>query len=95
MERAVVFTDDHVVGVRFQGRVVVSYPRRIWEPTREEGGVRFWSSRERTPVELFEVTSNLHTKARRINDTHGFSRPVPARVERPGNLRGRDLAGVA
>jgi hypothetical protein len=95
MERAVVFSDDHVVGVRFQGRIVVSYPWRFWEPTRVENGVRFWSSRERTPVELFKVTSKLNTVARKINDTHGFSKLLPSRVERPGNLRGRDLERVA
>jgi hypothetical protein len=95
MERAVVFSDDHVVGVRFQGRVVVSYPRRTWEPTRVEKGVRFWSSRERIPVELFEVTSKLNTVARKINDTNGFSKPPSSRVERPGHIRGRNLEAVA
>ena len=95
MERAVVFSDDHVVGVRFQGRVVVSYPRRVWQPTRIENGVRFWSSRERTPVELFVVTSQLNTVARTINDTLEFSRSLTSRVERSGKLRGRDLEAVA
>lgn len=94
MGRAVVFSSDHVVGVRFEGRVVVSYPQRIWEPTRVEGGVRFWSSRERTSVELFEVTSKLNTVARKINDTHGYSTPVPSRVERPGNVRTRDVEDI-
>ena len=95
MERAVVFSDDHVVGVRFQGRVVVSYPRRVWEPTRVESGVRFWSSRERTPAELFKVTSKLNTVARKINDTNGFSKPLSSWVERPGHIRERNLEAVA
>jgi len=95
MERAVVFADDHVVGVRYQGRVVVSCPRRIWEPTRVEDGVRFWSSRERSPIELFEVTSKLNKVAQKINNAHGSSRLLPSRVQRPGNLRGRDLENAA
>jgi hypothetical protein len=95
MGRAVVFSNDHVVGVRFEGRVVVSYPQRFWEPTGVEDGVRLWSSRERTPVELFEVTSKLNTVARKINDTHGYSTPVPSRVERPGNPRARDVETMA
>jgi hypothetical protein len=77
MGRAVVFSDDRVFGVRFEGRVVVSYPRRFWEPTREEGGVRLWSSRERTPMEVVELTSNLQAVAQKINDTRGFSVGVP------------------
>jgi hypothetical protein len=85
MGRAVVFVDDHVVGIRVHGQVVVSYPRRVWEPTRVEDGVRYWSSRERTPVELFELTSQLHTKAQRINEhtsrAHLRRREVS---ERPG-----------
>ena len=95
MERAVVFTNDHVLGVRFQGRVVVSYPQRIWEPTRDEDGVRYWSSRERTPVEVFKVTSNLNSVARKINDSHGSSKSLSSRVERPGRLRERGLEAVA
>lgn len=87
MGRAVVFSDDRVFGVRFEGRVVVSYPRRIWEPTREERGVRLWSSRERTPMEVFELTSNLQTVAHKINDIHGFSVGAPSRAERPGSAR--------
>jgi hypothetical protein len=69
MERTVVFSDDRVLGIRVGSQVVVSYPRRIWEPTRVEDGVRYWSSRERTPVELFELTTQLHTRARKINET--------------------------
>lgn len=83
MNRPVVFSDDHVLGIRVRDQVVVSYPRRIWEPTRVEDGVRYWSSRERTPVELFELTTRLHTKARKIKDTLGGSqlrrRGVPER----------------
>jgi hypothetical protein len=74
MNRPIVFSDDHVLGVRVRDQVVVSYPRRIWEPTRVEDGVRYWSSRERTPVELFELTTQLHTKARKIQDTLRKSR---------------------
>lgn len=69
MNRPIVFSDDHVLGIRVRDQVVVSYPRKIWEPTRIEDGVRYWSSRERTPVELFELTTQLHTKARKIEDT--------------------------
>jgi hypothetical protein len=74
MERAVVFSDERTLGVLFRGQIVVSYPRKIWEPTREEDGVRYWSSRERTSVELFELTYFLHSKVKRINDRH---RPAP------------------
>jgi hypothetical protein len=74
MERAVVFSDERTLGVLFRGQIIVSYPRKIWEPTREEDGVRYWSSRERTPVELFELTTQLHTKARKIQDTLRKSR---------------------
>lgn len=69
MERTVVFSDDHVLGIRVGDQVVISYPRKIWEPTRIEDGVRFWSSRERTPVELFELTTQLHTKVLKIKQT--------------------------
>jgi hypothetical protein len=69
MNRALVLSDDHVLGIRVRGQVVVSYPRRVWEPTRIQDGVRFWSSRERTKGELFELTSHLHTTARKINET--------------------------
>ena len=74
MNRPMVFSDDHVLGIRVRDQVVVSYPRKIWEPTRIEDGVRYWSSRERTPVELFELTTQLHTKARKIQDTLRKSR---------------------
>lgn len=85
MERTVVFSDDHVLGIRVRDEVVVSYPRKIWEPTRVEGGVRYWSSRERTPVELFELTTQLHTRARKINNTNGKSRVRRKEVsEKPG-----------
>ena len=77
MERTVVFSDDYVLGIRVRGQVVVSYPRRVWEPTRIEDGVRYWSSRERTRVELFELTSQLHTRAEKINRA-GKSPPGPS-----------------
>lgn len=77
MTQAVVFSDDHALGIRVRGQVVVSYPRRVWEPTRVEDGVRYWSSRERTSVELFELTSQLHTRAEKINRA-GKSPPGPS-----------------
>jgi hypothetical protein len=74
MDRPIVFSDDHVLGIRVRDQVVVSCPRKIWEPTRIEDGVRYWSSRERTPVELFELMTQLHTRARKIQDTLRRSR---------------------
>jgi hypothetical protein len=79
MGRAVVFSDENVLGIRVRGEVVVSYPRKIWEPTRVEDGTRYWSSRERTSLELFELTSQLHTKAEKINRA-GKSPPGSARA---------------
>lgn len=91
MGRAVVFSDENVLGIKVRGKVVVSYPRRIWEPTRVEDGVRYWSSRERTPVELFELTSQLHTKVVKINRA-GKSPPgsgyVSEAVQESGVLQG-------
>lgn len=68
MERAMVFVDDHVIGIRFRGQMVVTCPLRKWEPTRIEDGTQLWASRERTKGELFELTSQFHTKARKINE---------------------------
>ena len=86
MERAMVFVDDHVMGIRFRGQVVVSCPLRKWEPTRIEGGIQLWASRERTKSELFELTSQFHTKARKINEnrrpSQGRSRKTSGRPTR-------------
>ena len=50
--KAVVLVSDERIEMFLKGRLLVSYPRRLWEVSKEEGNQTLWFSRERTRNEL-------------------------------------------
>ena len=67
MNNTTICFDDQVIGIKIKGKLVLSYPRRVWEPSREINGTRYWSSRERTEEEKKLLRSLLKMKADEMN----------------------------
>jgi hypothetical protein len=63
--KAVVLVSDERIEMFLKGRLLVSYPRRLWEVSKEEGNQTLWFSRERTRNELDLLFLTLRQTIRR------------------------------
>ena len=59
MKKAVVVVSSERFELWIGGQLWMSYPNRVWEESREEGGVTLWRSRMRTREEVLKLSWTL------------------------------------